>query len=539
MQARSYTPLSDSPGIVDLPDMRNSTEATLIPGLHLPGAKSAEPTARQQAAYAFATHRAHFALLAARIAGDGVLLTLAFVLAYWLRYQFALGRTSDAPEAVMPLSAFTPYILIYAIGTLIIFRMRGLYALSRGSSWLDHMVKIAGGALIGVSAITLGTLFFTAALPGRLVFVYLWLCTLVLFAAERFAYRRARMWLWRRGVNVRKALVIGTSVAAQRIMKDILERPELGYTLLGFMSDVAAASGSATWRVPINRRVSANLRWLGSLRDVESVIHKQRPHEVIVVLPPGHHARTLTIVDNCRELGVEFKLVPDLCDMRFNEVRIDALNGVPLIGVKNSALHGANLLFKRVIDLTLVLLALLVAALPMMVIAVAIKMTSPGTVFFRQKRVGKNGREFICYKFRSMYTNAEARLEELRHLNEADGPIFKMKNDPRLTRLGKFLRRSSLDELPQLFNILLGDMSWVGPRPPTPAEVEKYNDWQLKRLEVAGGLTGLWQVSGRSNLSFDEMMKLDMYYAENWSLAFDIMIMLRTVPAVLKRAGAY
>jgi exopolysaccharide biosynthesis polyprenyl glycosylphosphotransferase len=258
-----------------------------------------------------------------------------------------------------------------------------------------------------------------------------------------------------------------------------------------------------------------------------------------VALPPHQHAQTLEILDSCRELGVEFKLVPDLCEMRFHEVRIDALNGVPLIGVKDVVLQGTNLLVKRMVDVALVLVTLLFAALPMLVIASIIKLSSPGPVLFRQKRVGKDGRIFVCFKFRSMYKDAEARLDEIRHLNEADGPIFKMKEDPRLTPFGKFLRRTSLDELPQLFNILKGDMSWVGPRPPTPDEVKSYSDWQLQRLAVTSGLTGLWQVSGRSNLSFDEMVKLDLYYAENWSLVLDLTIMLRTIPAVLKRSGAY
>jgi exopolysaccharide biosynthesis polyprenyl glycosylphosphotransferase len=225
--------------------------------------------------------------------------------------------------------------------------------------------------------------------------------------------------------------------------------------------------------------------------------------------------------------------------MRFNEVRVDALNGVPLIGLKEVALKGFNLLVKRVLDFLLGWCVVIVAVIPMLTIAIIIKLSSPGAVMFKQKRVGKGGQVFICYKFRSMYKDAEARLEELREYNEVDGPIFKMRNDPRLTPFGKFLRRTSLDELPQVFNILKGDMSFVGPRPPTPDEVTQYNEWHLKRLDVTPGLTGLWQVSGRSDLSFDDMVKLDIYYAENWSLAIDTMIILRTVPAVLKREGAY
>jgi exopolysaccharide biosynthesis polyprenyl glycosylphosphotransferase len=484
--------------------------------------------------------RTRMALIMGRVAADSALLLLAFVVAYWLRYGLELGRDVVAPESFLPISSFYPYILAYTALTLITFYVRGLYALPRGAAWFDHVRIIASASLVGVSAMTLGALLLNPVLPSRLVFIYLWLSTLAIFAVERFLYRQLRMWLWRRGINIRNALVIGASVAGQRIMKDILERPELGYKLAGYVADTSDTPGSPNWRVPIRtRNGNGGPQRLGSLKDVQRLISRQDLHEVIVALPATHHAQILGIIDNCRESGVDFKLVPDLFEMRFNEVRIDALNGVPLIGVKDVALHGFNLFVKRALDIIMALGALIVAAIPMLIIAAVIKTTSPGPVLFKQKRVGKGGHTFTCLKFRSMYRDAEERLEELRHLSETDGPTFKMRDDPRLTPFGKRLRRTSLDELPQLFNILRGDMSWVGPRPPTPSEVARYSDWHHKRLDITPGLTGLWQVSGRSELSFDEMVKLDLYYAENWSLAVDVMILLRTIPAVLKREGAF
>jgi lipopolysaccharide/colanic/teichoic acid biosynthesis glycosyltransferase len=175
----------------------------------------------------------------------------------------------------------------------------------------------------------------------------------------------------------------------------------------------------------------------------------------------------------------------------------------------------------------------------LLVIALAIRLGSPGPIFFRQTRVGREGRLFTCYKFRSMRDGADELRAALHDLNEATGPIFKMRDDPRLTRVGKIIRRLSFDELPQLYNVLLGDMSLVGPRPPMPSEVEAYQAWHRRRLEVSPGLTGLWQVSGRSNLTFDEMVMLDLFYAENWSLVRDFKILLRTVPVVLRGTGAY
>jgi exopolysaccharide biosynthesis polyprenyl glycosylphosphotransferase len=490
-------------------------------------------------------------MIAGRATVDGLLLVGSFVLAYWLRYGLELGRDVIAPESFLPLSAFLTYIGAYAAITLLAFYMRGLYALPRGATWFDHMRIITGASLIGVAALTLGALLLNPVLPSRLVFIYLWLSTLAIFAVERYAYRQIRMWLWRRGINTRRALVVGAGVAGQRIMKDILERRELGYELAGYVSDEDDPA-EKDWQVPVRSMLGARNgngnsngnghgpHKLGSVKDVRRLIGRQDLHEVIVALPANRHAQILGIIDGCRESGVDFKLVPDLFEMRFNEVRIDALNGVPLIGVKEVALQGFNLVVKRALDILLAMGGLIVASPLLIASMVMVKATSPGPVIFRQRRVGKGGQTFTCYKFRTMHRDAEHKLEEIKHLNEMGGGVtFKMRDDPRLTRVGRYLRRTSIDELPQMLNILRGEMSWVGPRPPTPAEVEQYSEWHRKRLDVTPGLTGLWQVSGRSELSFDEMVKLDIYYAENWSLAMDMVIILRTIPAVLRREGAY
>jgi exopolysaccharide biosynthesis polyprenyl glycosylphosphotransferase len=202
-------------------------------------------------------------------------------------------------------------------------------------------------------------------------------------------------------------------------------------------------------------------------------------------------------------------------------------------------LRGINLIMKRIVDIALSLIGL-VAVLPVfLIVALAIKIDSRGPVFFKQLRVGKNGSFFYMYKFRSMVANAEELKEKLFSINEATGPVFKIKKDPRVTRVGAFIRKYSIDELPQLINVLRGDMSLIGPRPPLPNEVEQYSDYHWRRLDVKPGITGLWQVSGRSNLSFDEWVNLDIYYIENWSISLDIKILLNTIPAVLKGQGAY
>jgi exopolysaccharide biosynthesis polyprenyl glycosylphosphotransferase len=220
-------------------------------------------------------------------------------------------------------------------------------------------------------------------------------------------------------------------------------------------------------------------------------------------------------------------------------VDVEAINGIPLIGVKQTTLKGWNLAVKRAFDLVLASLGTLLLAPLWGMVALAIRLDSPGPILFRQGRIGRDGKCFTFYKFRSMVQGAEAAADQLRTLNEASGPLFKIKDDPRCTRVGRFIRRTSIDELPQLINVLRGDMSLVGPRPGLPSEVAQYQEWHRRRLEIVPGMTGLWQVSGRSNLTFDEMVMLDIYYGENWSLGTDARILLRTVPQVLFGDGAY
>jgi exopolysaccharide biosynthesis polyprenyl glycosylphosphotransferase len=247
----------------------------------------------------------------------------------------------------------------------------------------------------------------------------------------------------------------------------------------------------------------------------------------------------LWIMDQCRAEEVEFKLVPDLFELAMDRVNIHEVAGLPLIGLKPARISGWNYWVKRSMDLFVALVVLIAGAVPMALIALAIKMDSDGPVLFRQERVGRNGRRFICYKFRTMVRDAETLNDYLEKEYGIDGRLIKHRQDPRRTRVGRVLRRASLDELPQFFNVLLGEMSVVGPRPPVPAEVARYDEWHHGRLLVTPGLTGLWQVSGRSNLTFDEMVRLDLYYAEHWSPWLDLKVILRTIPAVLTARGAY
>jgi exopolysaccharide biosynthesis polyprenyl glycosylphosphotransferase len=236
---------------------------------------------------------------------------------------------------------------------------------------------------------------------------------------------------------------------------------------------------------------------------------------------------------------VRARFVPDLLQMSLSQVDTDVLEGIPLIGMKETRLTGWKIALKRLIDIAGSSAMLLLLSPLLSVIGVAIKLDSPGRVLFTQTRLGRGERPFTCYKFRSMWEHAEEARPELSGLNEIAGPIFKIREDPRVTRVGRIIRRFSLDELPQLVNVFRGDMSLVGPRPPLPSEVEVYEDWHHERLRIPSGMTGLWQVMGRSDLTFDEMVMLDLYYAENWSLWLDFKILLRTIPTILFARGAY
>jgi exopolysaccharide biosynthesis polyprenyl glycosylphosphotransferase len=242
----------------------------------------------------------------------------------------------------------------------------------------------------------------------------------------------------------------------------------------------------------------------------------------------------------CERAGANFKLVPDLYELSLSRIDVDALEGIPLIGLKRNLTSSWQYRIKRLIDVIGSGAMILITSPVLLLIALAIKLDSPGPILHRQTRVGYRGEAFCCFKFRSMHVNADQILQQLRQRTDGDERgKFKLRNDPRRTRVGRFIRRTSLDELPNLFNVFRGEMSLVGPRPPMPHEVERYEDWERARLEMPPGITGLWQVRGRSDIDFNEMVLMDLYYIENWSLRLDFQILLQTIPAVLSRRGAY
>jgi exopolysaccharide biosynthesis polyprenyl glycosylphosphotransferase len=469
--------------------------------------------------------------LRARLAfflADLLLVNAGFALAYWLRYDLRLwpeaGQFYDAP--------FSAYYL--ALGILIAvlfstFARRGLYQLRRTTQWLDEVGIILTSTTVAVSVLVMVFFVFRPGVTSRAMLFYAWVAIVVLLSAMRLGVRAAIAQRRRQGVGLSRVLIVGAGRIGKMVMQQMAGRPGLGYVLVGFCDDVAVAHGADFGR----------FRCLGGVRDLVQVVAEQRVDELVIALPSADHEKILDVVALCERLDVRFRLVPDTYDLMLGAIDVDNLAGIPLIGVREAALHGFNSAVKRATDIAAAAAALIALAPVMLLVAIAVKLDSRGPVFHPQERVGAGGRVFRIYKVRSMYQDAERRLVELVERNETGGTIFKMRNDPRRTRVGKIIRRLSLDEVPQFWNVLVGDMSLVGPRPPIPKEVEEYDEWHKRRLEVTPGLTGLWQVSGRSDLPFDEMVMLDLYYIENWSLGLDLKIILQTIPAVLSMRGAY
>jgi exopolysaccharide biosynthesis polyprenyl glycosylphosphotransferase len=272
---------------------------------------------------------------------------------------------------------------------------------------------------------------------------------------------------------------------------------------------------------------------------LENYIERKKINELILLDATLSHKILLDIANICEYKKVLFKFMPDILELRMGEITVDNDLELPLLQIKPTSFLDSNFVKKRIFDVTVSLIIFSLLILPMLFIALIIKITSEGAILYKQKRVGLNGDKFIFYKFRTMIINADEMVSSLKNLSDRQGPVFKMKNDPRITIIGRILRKYSLDELPQFFNVLLGDMSIVGPRPQVVWEAENYDKEAKRRLNVLPGITCIWQISGRSDLSYEEMIKLDLYYIESWSLTLDIKIILNTIPAVLLGKGAY
>ncbi len=462
------------------------------------------------------------------LATDLVLINIAFLIAYWLRYDLQLLRSVD-PANNVPYSVYFPMVALLVVVLLLANRREGAYDVRRGHPLFDDLYAVVNGTTTAIMLLVVLVFFYRRLFYSRLIFIYAGVAIILLLGIARIVRWFVLARLRQDGHGVDRVLIIGAGEVGRAVIRNLIAQPDLGYRVIGFLDD-DPAKGAAD---------IGPIKALGNLDNLPSAIQEHAIDQVIITLPWQYHHKTVRLVAESEQAGVRARVVPDLFQLSLGGTDVEAVNGIPLISIKQTTLTGFNLALKRAVDLMICVLGMIVLSPIWLLISVAIKLDSPGPVFFRQERIGRHGKPFIVYKFRSMYQDAEARVEQLRAQNEADGPLFKIRDDPRRTRVGRFIRRTSLDELPQLINILRGEMSVVGPRPGLQSEVEQYQPWHRKRLEVQPGLTGLWQVSGRSNLTFDEMVMLDIYYAENWSLGLDFRLILRTIPQFIFGNGAY
>jgi len=328
--------------------------------------------------------------------------------------------------------------------------------------------------------------------------------------------------------NHLKVLFIGSGRRAHMLADQLQHASVWGIHIIGFLDPHGESAG---------RRSTDKI--LGHVDQISRVLRDNVVEDVVVAVPRSMLSDIQTIIDACEEEGVRLKFMADLYDFHAQRIQLDFVNGIPLIGFEPVAREEGQMVAKRIFDVFAVLAGLPLLIPVFLMTAICIKLDSPGPVFFTQDRVGLHKRRFKMYKFRSMVVDAEARIKEIEHLNEADGPNFKIKDDPRMTRVGQFIRKTSIDELPQVLNVVLGDMSLVGPRPMSIRDVELFDHGlQRKRFSVRAGITCLWQISGRSDLSFDDWLRLDLEYIKNWSFWFDLKILFRTVFVVLGGRGA-
>lgn len=468
----------------------------------------------------------------ARVVAAGVFLADLIVTVGVFFLAYGLFRTAPLPRGIGTLHALDAYLwlLLFIVPFwAILLQVNSVYRSWRTSTlareiWrLTRTVFLAGLGLFAFLAVT------KQAEPISRPFIVVFLALdYGLLVAAHAAIRGLARWTRARGYNTRTVLIVGTGGKARILAQRIVRNRHWGLHLLGYVAETATPTESP----PAEHRI------LGALDDLPRILREQVVDEVLVAVERERLPDMEGLFLHCEQVGVNARLAVDFFPHLIAKVELEDLEGVPLLTFTTTPRDPWALAAKRGMDVALSGSFLLLFSLLYALLAVVVKLSSKGPVFYTQERVGLNGRRFTLYKFRSMVADAEARKEALAHLNEMDGPTFKMRADPRVTPVGRFLRRFSLDELPQFWNVFRGDMSLVGPRPPVPAEVERYETWQRRRLSMRPGITCIWQVNGRNTIDFQTWMELDLEYIDHWSLGLDAKILVKTVPAVLGGRGA-
>ncbi|WP_322497015.1 sugar transferase [Chloroflexus sp.] len=466
------------------------------------------------------------ALIGALMAGDAAVITVSFLLAYAVRFFTNLPIFA---EGAMQPEFYSLLIAMLVPGWIALFAMHGLYQRTALFNGTHEYNQVFNAASKGMLLVVMLTFFFPDIVVARGWLVMSWILSFSLTIAWRFGFRRIVYWLRRRGHLLERVLLVGATEEGRAIAEQLLAEQRAGAQIVGFIDD----------RLPVGSEVIAGkARVLGTTTDFARLVKEQNV-ETIIIADTNLIRERLINLNGAMDLlnQLEVRLAPGLFDLLTIGVQVHEQGAVPLLSLNKTRITGLHAIGKTIIDRVGALVGLILLAPLFLIVAIAIKLDSPGPIFHRRRVIGVGYREFDAFKFRTMYVDGDQRLTpEQRETLRTHG---KLKDDPRITPIGRFLRHASIDELPQLFNVLLGQMSLVGPRMITAGEMHHFGRWQHNLLTVRPGLTGLWQISGRSNLGYEHRVRLDMHYIRNYSIWLDLLIIYRTIPALLKGEGAY
>jgi len=464
------------------------------------------------------------------LASDILMVTLGTVMASLIR--FGRIRHVAAIPGLQSNVQFADISLVIIIIWVYSLWFEGLYDVDRIFWGTGEYSRVARGLSLGVVIFIMAT--YVLRLPGlsRGWVMLAWGFGILFVVAGRALIRAGLSSARHHGHLLRPTLIVGYNQEAADLIRRLQKDTSSGLDPVGCLASSREGMLGLQYCAP-------SVECLGTAGEIKQVLAEHNFDTVLIASTAFDSDVLSRIITDLRGHDVDIELSSGLLDVTTSRVLIREVSGVPLITVRGVSFSWGKRLVKRVFDLVVGSLVIVIGLPLWLVLSLLIKVESRGPVFYRQTRLGRDGRPFEMYKFRSMSHNADQGLGDLAADNEASGPLFKMKKDPRVTRVGAWLRRLSLDEIPQLINVIRGEMSLVGPRPPLPQETDQYSDYHWRRMEVLPGMTGLWQVSGRSSLTFDEMVRLDLFYIENWSVTFDMAVILRTIPAVLFARGAF
>ncbi|HAM37882.1 MAG TPA: hypothetical protein DCP53_00555 [Elusimicrobia bacterium] len=432
---------------------------------------------------------------------------ISFIFAYWIRfYSNAIPTTKGIPEFSLYHTAILVVILIW----IIIFLYTGFYEERKIDAFGEYL-KILKGVFLGTIVIAAITFIYRDFTFSRMMLVIAFISSTFFIFIFHEILRLVDIYIGNLLLGIHKILILGSGNIADDIKKTLKRK----------------------------KNFEIHYSHFTDTEHLKKIINEMGINEVIFSKSQIAHKEILKIASVCEELDIDFRFIPDVLELTRGEIIIDEFIGIPVFRFKSISLYGWNFMLKRLTDIVLSLIIFTFSIIPLLIISLIIKFEDGGPVFYTHKRKGYMGKDFNFIKFRTMVQNADKILEDIIVLNERGGPVFKMKNDPRMTKIGKFLRMFSIDEVPQFINVLRGEMSIVGPRPQVLWEAAHYDEIAMRRLKVLPGITGIWQIRGRSDLSYEEMIRLDIYYLENWSIALDLRIILGTLPAILSKKGAY